>query len=675
MFVLVLLTAGATPLAAATMSYLGPDGGDARAFAYDPRNPERIFLGTSAGKLFLSTDGGATWTRFAQLGKGEDFVLDNISIDPRNPDNIYVAAWSLENKKGSDGELFRSRDGGKTWETLNGMHGKSIRAMELAPSDPSIIVVGALDGVFRSKDGGQTWERLSPEGHPQIHNVESVAVDPVDPDIVYAGTWHLPWKTADGGKTWKSNKTGLIDDSDVFSIIVSGSNPKDVYLSACSGIYKSENQGELFRKVVGMPFSARRTRVLMQDPAAPETIYAGTTEGLWKSTDAGKSFKRMTGPNVIVNDVMVDPRQHGRVLLATDRIGVMVSDNGGERFTVSNRGFAHRQVTALLADRYDPQTLYAGVLNDKEFGGVFVSRDSGVTWSQSSLGLGGRDVFSLRQTAAGDLLAGTNSGVFMMPHSSALWVARKTLLSEKPAPVAKRSKPTRSKGAKPAEPPKMVAVKGELNQLVSDVEIAGDRWFAGTPTGLFASSNAGASWRQVIIVSTNAVDFVSVRSQGSLIAAATRRNLFLSPDGGAGWYEARTPSFITLVRSVAIAPDNSVWLATREGVFRSDAGGEQWEHVLNGLPATNARSVSYDVPGRRLLVTGGASNVVYASSDGRRWKPALESALPIRAILPVNGRLLVATSYDGIMAPAEAPPAPATAQSAAAPAANEKSQR
>ena len=86
------------------------------------------------------------------------------------------------------------------------------------------------------------------------------------------------------------------------------SQPKIVFASACSGIYKSENGAELFKRIEGIPSTARRTRVLKQDPAHREVVYAGTTEGLYKTVDGGKSFQRMTGPEVIVNDVFVDPR-------------------------------------------------------------------------------------------------------------------------------------------------------------------------------------------------------------------------------------------------------------------------------------------------------------------------------------------------------------------------------
>ena len=91
--------------------------------------------------------------------------------------------------------------------------------------------------------------------------MESLAIDPANPDVIYAGTWHLPWKTTDGGKTWHNIKNGRHRRlRRIFHHHRSG-QPKTVFASACSGIYKSENAAELFRKIQGIPSTARRTRV------------------------------------------------------------------------------------------------------------------------------------------------------------------------------------------------------------------------------------------------------------------------------------------------------------------------------------------------------------------------------------------------------------------------------
>ena len=108
--------------------------------------------------------------------------------------------------------------------------------------------------------------------------------------------------------------------------------------------------------------------------------------------------------------------------------------------TASNHGFTHRQVTSLLLDSTGVNTIYAGLINDKEFGGVFVSRDSGQNWQQMSAGLDGRDVFSLRQTESGALIAGTNRGVFEWKTNSYRWEPINTVIDKKEIRVSVATK-------------------------------------------------------------------------------------------------------------------------------------------------------------------------------------------------------------------------------------------
>ena len=299
---------------------VGPAGGDARAFAADPNNSKHLYLGTLDSWIYESHDGGTSWSRLVKLSKAENLVLDNIVVDESDPKTILVGAWILNRP---EGDIYVTHDGGSSWSTVADMNGQSVRALVQARSNPKVMVAGTLKGVFRSDDSGAHWKQVSPAGSNEIHEVESIAIDPADTQTIYAGTWHLPWKTTDGGATWHNIKQGLIDDSDVFSIILDPKLPTVVYLSACSGIYKSETGGELFRKQQGIPNTARRTRVLMQDPVNAATVFAGTTEGLYQTTNAGTSWQRLTGPDVIINDVYVDPSNNKHVLLATDRSGVL----------------------------------------------------------------------------------------------------------------------------------------------------------------------------------------------------------------------------------------------------------------------------------------------------------------------------------------------------------------
>jgi photosystem II stability/assembly factor-like uncharacterized protein len=634
---------------------LGPDGGDVRSLAYDPQNPDHLFLGTNTGTMFTSQDGGRSWSRFAHLGDGDDYVLDHIAFDPQNPKTMYAAAWSLENQQ--SGDIFRSHDGGKSWQTLPAMHNKSIRALAVAPSDPKVLVVGALDGVFRSRDGGSNWERISPPNHAEIKNIESIAIDHKDANTIYAGTWHLAWKTPDGGANWQHINKGMIDDSDVFSIIVDSSNSSVVFASACSGIYRSESAGDLFHKLQGIPFSARRTRVLKQDPSNPAIVYAGTTEGLWKTLDSGKTWKRVSNPEVVVNDVFVDPRNSQRVLLATDRSGVMASDDGAQTWTASNHGYTHRYVTAIVADNKEPNVLYVGVVNDREWGGVFSSRDGGQHWQQKSNGLNGRDVFTLEQASSGTLIAGTNKGIFTLERNASDWRPSNSVVFEKV------SYTTVKKGSKKTKVAKTTATRSTLDARVNDIEITPKFWMAATSSGLFTSADQGKSWKGGAIIGKQ--DFVSAASNGELMVAATRMDVLYSTDNGTTWKQTKPASFISSIRGVTVTPEGQILVATREGAYRSMDSGANWEHMLNGLPDKNISSITYDPNGKRLLATSMMTGVIFESKDaGRSWHRGPDSGYPLRRISVVRGRFLAATPFDGVIAQPDSDPQSASAEPA-----------
>jgi photosystem II stability/assembly factor-like uncharacterized protein len=627
---------------------LGPDGGDARSLSYDPQNPDHILLGTSSGQLYKSTDGGRSWSRFARVGT-DDYVLDHIVVSPTNSKIIYVSAWSVERQTDA-GDLFKSTDGGKNWTALSFPHNKSIRAMAVAASDEKVVVIGALDGVFRSDDGGNNWRRMSPANHAEIKNIESIAIDPKDPNTVYAGTWHLAWKTTDAGQNWHPIHNGVTDDSDIFSIIIDKASPNSVYLSACSGIYHSDNYAELFRKAQGIPFSARRTRVLMMDPNNHHVVYAGTTEGLWRTTDDSRTWKRVSADNVIVNDVMIDPRNSNRVLLATDRSGVLISDNAAASFIASNHGFSHRQVSAAITDHNNPDVLYAGVINDKEFGGVLVSHDGGDQWTHINSGLAGRDVFTLKQTSNGTLLAGTNRGIFELANGSNTWRPANAVVREKTVSV-KKTVVTKSKGKSKrvtTTVKKTMSTRSELTSRVAQIEGAGDKLFAATSSGLFESKDDGRIWRQV--EEAGSQTYTSVAALGDNVIAASLRGAVVSADGGATWTTAKVPTFITAIFSVAVTPE-SVWMATREGAWRSSDHGVYWDHILSGIPARNINYVSYDPASHRLHATSTTGEFFFTSNNGQSWtRDAKEWT--VRAAVPAGGRVFALTAYEGIIAPA-----------------------
>lgn len=616
---------------------LGPDGGDVRSIASDPSNPDHLYLGTSAGRIFSSVDGGQRWSRLTHLGSGDDYVLDHIAIDPTTPTTVFVSAWSLQTQH--SGDVFRSRDGGRTWVALPHMHGKSIRALAIAEFDPRVLISGALDGVYRTEDAGNSWVRISPENDLELRNVESVAIDPKDPNVIYAGTWHLAWKTSDGGKRWHHISSGMVDDSDVFSIIIDRINSAVVYASACSGIYKSDNAGETFRKIQGVPFSARRTRILKQDTTNPNIVYAGTTEGLWKTSDGGKTWSQMTTPGVVVNDVFIDPRSSSRLLLATDRGGILASDDAGVHFLPSNNGYTHRYVTTILIDKNVPNTLLVGVANDREWGGVFWFQNAGRGWHQLSTGLGGRDVFVLREAQDGTIIAGTNQGIFIMDRSWDKWRLASRVVAGKPSMGSR-------KGAVRQD-----SLEQHLQPLtyarVNDVQVLSDRWVAATSAGLFISDDDGKNWTGGPLLGR--LDIASLRSAGGLLLAATSSEVFASMDQGASWQTLKLPATLTTFSDVTVTSDMGILVVSHAGVFRSSDFGASWEQA-KGLSPGQLTLISPGDSGKTLLGTNSSTGVIFQSRDGgRTWRQDADTGYRLRRVEAVNGHLVGTTFFDGVI--------------------------
>jgi photosystem II stability/assembly factor-like uncharacterized protein len=629
--------------AQASWSAVGPAGGDARALAAEPGQPNHLYLGTTNSWLYESMDQGVTWHRLAKLGATDGLVLDHIVVDSADAATIYVAAWQVDHVGGG---LWVSHDAGRSWSEEKGLRGQSIRAFLQVPSNPRMLFAGTLEGVFRSVDGGASWTQISPRGSREIHEVESLAVDPADPKIVYAGTWHLPWKTTDGGKNWRNIKDGMIDDSDVFSIIVDPVRTRTVFLSACSGIYKSESAGEHFHKIQGIPSTARRTRVLMQDPKNREIVYAGTTEGLYKTVDGGKNFKRMTGPDVIVNDVFVDPRDSHHVLLATDRGGVMTSKDAAASFTASNAGISERKVAALMVDRGNPARLFAGVVNDKSYGGVFVSADRGAAWEHIGEGLDGRDVYALAQTREGTVLAGTNHGIFALDPKddaapSSMWQPRNTIANTIVKTAAETHYGKRVNVEKQVQAPVI-----ELESRVNALDVSGDAWLAATSYGLLTSRDQGASWQGGPVMGPG--EYTSVAAHGATMAAARADGVVLSSDGGLTWWPMAIPTMLTRIHRVVFSADGTLWLGAREGVYFTRDKGKTWLWIER-LPFRDVDDLYYDAALGRVLASSRSNDQVYAIDPKTLTWKWWQTGYPIGLIRVAGGRLVAASLDDGVL--------------------------
>ena len=273
---------------------------------------------------------------------------------------------------------------------------------------------------------------------------------------------------------------------------------------------------------------------------------------------------------MIVNDVYVDPADPRQVLLATDRQGVLASDDGGDSFLPSNSGFSARQVTAYIGDAQHPATMYVGVVNDKESGGVFVSHTGGLSWSQLSDGLDGHDVFSLGQAPDGAILAGTEHGIYRL--KDAVWQrvgddARIAAAVKTAAAAAE----TAAAGKRPVA--KGHVVKGETarrGQGCGGAEkLRRERlWLCGVGRDSVRGDLAGAvaqldEWSDVGAGGFGAEGRVALCGGAkAVVAVASLNALEMSADGGKTWHAATVPSRARQLSALAVDGEGELWVRT-----------------------------------------------------------------------------------------------------------------
>ncbi len=583
-----------------TWHAMGPPGGDVRTLTTDPHDPKRLYLGTADGHVFQSRDGGRSWSILSRVGDRTDNVLTHILVDPRDSTRLYASAWS---RNPGGGGVFRSLDAGRSWK-LAGLGGENVRALAQAPSDPDILVAGTLTGVFRSRDAGASWERISPEGHQEIRNLDSAAFDPRNPEIIYIGTFHLPWKTINGGRRWFPIHEGMIDDSDVFSIVVDRTNPRRIFASACSGIYRSDDGGMRWKKVQGIPYSARRTHVIRQDPADARVVYAGTTEGLWKTTNAGGTWRRITPRHWVINALEIHPQYPNRLVMGTERLGIMVSDDAGENFRASNQGFYHRQILALALDSDSPGRVLAVLANAPE--PVLATEDGGRTWLPLGPGLQAEGLLRVYATPDGWWAALDRGGLMRYDSSKSAWVRSGTVVGEAAIRRDRRGRP--------------VAPRGPilLESLVLDMAFSQARWFAATPQGLLASSDNGRTWEQFKFAPLNLpVSSVRVSPDGEQIWIVSLRGMVFSHDGGQSWTWHDLPFDSGGALKLDVADSRTLLATARRGLYISRDGGHSWHPVAGGLPVVPLQELA--VIGDVFLASVQTGGLYISHDRGLNW--------------------------------------------------------
>lgn len=361
------------PLTAGGWSRAGLFGADVRALVIHPAKPDLMFLGTSEGEVYVSGDGAKTWENPRGGIPFPGYVVDNLSIDSRG--RLWAACWGLW----SGGVIAVSEDGGTTWSRRDaGLEQFSVRAFAIDPRNPENLIAGGLTGTYRSTDDGKTWKKLS-----EHVNVESLAIDPRLSDRIYVGTWRQAWRTDDGGKEWKHIEKGMVLDTDVFSINLDPRNPDNLWVATCGWVYNSADRGDNWVRFKD-GFNNRRIHAVEYDPQNKSCIYAGSVAGLYRTLDAGKSWQVISAEDLVINAIGIHPERPNRIVLGTEGDGIYVSEDRGKTFARSNRGLYNVRVATVLPDPEVRNRLYAAVMFGGASSGIYRSNDGGLNWDRLS---------------------------------------------------------------------------------------------------------------------------------------------------------------------------------------------------------------------------------------------------------------------------------------------------
>lgn len=357
--------AGGTPL---DLRPLPLYGADIRSLVFDPVDPERAFAGTSAGHVYVSNDGGASFRNAGSEIPFPGWVVGALIFDDNRPGRLWAGLWGIW----GGGMVAFSDDAGSSW-TLRGVNPEGsaqVYALATVPGAPDRLFAGTRAGVEVSENAGRTFRPLGRDLPGLIH-VSSLHVDRERPQVVVAGTWRRAYRSEDGGKSWRGVFDGMVLDSEVFSLHASADRPGELWASTCGWVYRGDALGDKWTRFTG-GLAERRTPSFAVLPG--ERLLAGTVAGAFLSTDRGASFRRTTPASLAVLAIAWHPARPERILIGTEGAGIWSSSDGGETFKA--RPVAMRNLRVPALDQ-EGAHLFAAVAHAGPASGIYRSPDGG----------------------------------------------------------------------------------------------------------------------------------------------------------------------------------------------------------------------------------------------------------------------------------------------------------
>lgn len=396
---------------------IGPfRGGRSLTAAGIPGDPTTYYFGATGGGVWKSTDGALTWSSiFDHEGTS---AIGSIAVARSNPNVIYVGtgeACIRGNISHGDG-VYKSLDGGKTWKNVGLKDSRAIGKLIVHPTNPDIAFVAALGhpfganserGIFRTLDGGKTWEKVLYKDD-DTGGID-VAFDPHNPNILFAALWQArrtSWSMAsggpgsglyrsnDGGSTWKRleehglpkgpyGKIGVAvaANSDRVYALIEAHNPD-------GGLYRSDDGGESWQMVNASHSLWERPWYYMHviaDPRDENVLYIMNVDA-YKSTDGGHLFNKIKVPHGDNHGLWIDPLDTRRMIASNDG-GVTITLDGGKNWTTQDNQ-PTAQFYHVTTDEATPYRIY-GAQQDSGTVAIISRSDDGAIGASDWYGVGG----------------------------------------------------------------------------------------------------------------------------------------------------------------------------------------------------------------------------------------------------------------------------------------------
>ena len=650
-----------------------------------PGDPNVVYVASASGGLWKTTNGGVKWTPIFE--REGTISIGDIALAPSNPEVVWVGTGesAVRNSVSFGDGVYKSTDGGKTWQHMGLKDSERISAIAIHPQNPDVVYIAALGhafgpneerGVFMTTDGGKTWTKTLYIDNQ--HGAADLDIDPTNPNILYAGMWSFerkPWthrsgsekggiyKSIDGGRTWKKLENGLPKLMGRIGVRVAPTNPNVVYViveSKDGTLYRSDDRGETFRNVskqesiVSRGFYYTKVRV---DPTNENRVFA-VASTLFVSVDGGKTFRSITSRSHIdFHALWIDPKNPKRMWHGQDG-GIGVSYDGGESWeAVYNIPLG--QFYQVHADNRQPFYYVMGGLQDN-------GSWSGPSGTREPAGIMNDD---WRMVSFGDgfyVINHPDNPDLYLSESQGGDIVRTDFRTREQQAVNPWG---RGSGGGPAARQKF---RWNWNApIVLSPHEKSTVYFGGNV--LFKSPDFGKTWEQISPdLTTNdpeklkdaggpvAIENTTAEYHSTIITVAESPvqkgqiwvgtddgNLQVTTDGGKNWTNlvknvsglaANSPvSHVEPSRVNAstayVAFERHMFDDFRPYIFKTTDGGKTWTSISGNLPAKAYVQVVREDPRNTNLLYAGTELGLFASYDGgTRWIPLNMKNLPNVAI-------------------------------------------